>query len=473
MSALSITPDPASAANLRVRRATFSKCAGGLECATVKAPLDPSDPSGTNISIQVSRRKAAKKSQRIGVLVINPGGPGATAASAVRDAERYVSQAILDRFDLVGVDPRGTAKSTKIGCAVPSVPISQVAKFVTAEDVKKVRDQYAKIGELCLASAKNLLPHINTTTNAHDLEAVRIALGEKRISFLGMSYGTYVGAVYQSLFPDHTRSMVLDSALDPTRFGVNQFLDPVSAAETALDDFLTACSNGSLEPCAFNDGSDLKERFNAVRKKAAEVQSEKDLGATNFDLGVASLIGLRRSGWPVLATALSELAADRKPTFALEPEDTSPTSTEDRTPLGGFSSGTNIATNCRDGILPLDESAFGEILGLLPTIGPRFTGTSGSFGSVLTCVDWPFGPAPQTALASGGATTLVAGNRWDLTTPVVWSKSVASQLGAAFVQRNGGGHVASDKSACIREITAKFFIDGTIPLPDTSCPFND
>jgi pimeloyl-ACP methyl ester carboxylesterase len=472
MSALSITPDPASAATLRVRRAAFSKCAGGLECAMVKVPLDPSNPTGSKISIQISRRKAAKKSQRIGVLVINPGGPGATAASAVRDAERYVSQSVLDRFDLVGVDPRGTAKSTKIGCAVPSVPISQVAKFVTAEDAKKVQEQYAKIGEICLESANDLLPYINTTTNAHDLEAVRIALGENRISFLGMSYGTYVGAVYQSLFPDHTRSMVLDSALDPTRFGVSQFLDPVSAAETALDDFLAACTNGSLEPCAFNDGSDLKERFNTVRKKAAE-GSEKDLGATNFDLGVASLIGLRRAGWPVLATALSELAADRKPTFALRPEDSSPTSTEDRSTLGGFSSGTNIATNCRDGILPMDESAFQELLDSLPAIGPRFTGTNSSFGSVLTCVDWPFGPVPQTALASGAASTLVVGNRWDLTTPVTWSKSVASQLGAAFIQRNGGGHVASDKSACIREITAKFFIDGAIPSPDTSCPFND
>lgn len=470
---LPLHTNSASAATTSVPKASFSKCAATLQCATVKVPLDPSDPSGSKISIHVTRRKAPKKTQRIGVLIVNPGGPGASTSSILKDAERFVSPAILERFDLVGVDPRGTIKSTKIGCAVPAVPISQATDLVSRNDVAKVRDLYAKVAASCFKSGKKILPHINTTTNAHDLEVVRKALGEKQLSFFGMSYGTYVGAVYQSLFPERTRSMVLDSALDPTRFGVNQLLDPVAAAEVALDDFLAACGDGSLNPCAFNDGTDLKERFLAVRKKAADLKPEMEAGITTFDLGVASLVGYRRAGWPKLAVALADVASDREPNFSLSLDGAEPVAAEDRAPIGGFSSGTNIATNCRDGILPLDDSAFEEVLGALPTVGPRFAGTSGSFGSVLTCIDWPLGPVPQTTLTPTAVPILVIGNRWDLTTPITWSKSVASQVNASFVQRNGGGHVASDKSACIRDITAKFLIDAEIPAIDTSCSYND
>jgi hypothetical protein len=249
-------------------------------------------------------------------------------------------------------------------------------------------------------------------------------------------------------------------------------LDPIAATERALDGFLDECASGRLTPCAFNDGTDLRAKYLAVRE--AYVKSSRfsrPNAERTFDENIAGFIGYPRNGWPVLGRALEELAKTGSGVFRVLPGDNQSISDSERlTSLDAFSDATNLAINCRDGILPRDPAADQQVRDGVPLVGPRFSGLIASSAAADSCVNWaapvtpqlPLGPQPKAA-------TLVIGNTFDLTTPYVWSQGLATALQAPLLTRNGGGHVAVTKSACIREASARFLIDNIVPVVGTIC----
>ena len=458
---------PVAGAPMPPSSVEFTRCDAVVECAQLRVPLDPGSPAGEMISLHVSRRRATDPAKRRGVLFMNPGGPGSPAFDIVRSASVFLIPDVLARYDVVGVDPRGTERSTPIRCGGTAVgSLGSVPLDRSLPQADQVRARYGEIARSCELTEAKMIPFLDTPTNAADLDAVRVALGEERISFLGLSYGTYLGAVYQTRYPGHSARFVLDSAITPTRFGSSLLIDRAAAHETALDGFLEACATGRLKPCRFNDGTDLRAKYLGLR---ADVTAASPSGSRGFDSQVGELVGFPGSGWPILGRGLQELVTIGRANFNELPADD--VTREDREVYLGsdvFSEATNLAVNCRDGILPRNPEAFTEITSQISVVAPRFTGLAPTAAlASLTCPAWPAATLPVATFAPNGVATLVIANHFDLTTPLSWSQALATQLGAGVLLREGGGHVATDKSACVKLAVAHFLIDSP-PPPVTS-----
>jgi pimeloyl-ACP methyl ester carboxylesterase len=443
-----------------IATAVFAACPDSeLECARINVPSDYANPSGPQVSLFVSRRRATDPANRLGVLLVNPGGPGGPAYDTIRSSAQFLTPEVRARFDVIGVDPRGTQRSAPLVC--------DSSRAIRIGDIDGV-------ARSCAITDGAQLQVMDTETAARDMESVRVALGEERISYLGMSYGTYLGAVYRQLFSNRVGSMILDSAIDPTRFGENMLVDPVVATEKALDGFLDECSSGRLNPCLFNDGTDLRAKYLQVRKSFIDGFSRSAAASATrrFDGQVAELVGYPRNGWPILGRALQEVATTGSGNFRRIPTDSQSSDIgEEIELLDSFSTATNLAINCRDGILPRGAEADKAVRAEIGSVAPRFAGVAISRAvSADTCVNWSAPLIPLLPLtAQPQSPTLIIGNTFDLTTPYRWSEGLSASLAAPLLTRNGGGHVAVTKSACVQEAVARFLIDKTAPAPGTIC----
>ncbi|MFJ1790675.1 alpha/beta hydrolase [Kitasatospora griseola] len=205
----------------------------GFECAKVTVPLDYAAPAGRTIEIAISRVKAGSAKERRGVLLMNPGGPGNPGLTMPAEMEPLLSAEVRDRFDLIGFDPRGAGQSSPVGCDLTADERSfqhPYKESTFGKDVERARS----VADKCWAKAGDVLPHITTRNTARDMDVVRAVLGERRISYYGYSYGTYLGAVYTQMFPQRTDRVVLDSALDPSLAWRDSFRGWAPAAELAF-----------------------------------------------------------------------------------------------------------------------------------------------------------------------------------------------------------------------------------------------
>ncbi len=207
--------------------------AAGARCADVTVPLDYRQPDGRTITVAVSRLKA-DPARRRGVMLSNPGGPGAAGLNHGLLLRRVLSPDVVDRYDLIGMDPRGIGRSTAVGCGWPVGTMLRSAGVDRAGFDRTVALE-SDLARRCAEQSGDLLPYITTRNTARDMDVVRGALGERRISYLGVSYGTYLGAVYAQMFPQRTDRLVLDSAVDPRRYGVGMIQDMGAPSEAALD----------------------------------------------------------------------------------------------------------------------------------------------------------------------------------------------------------------------------------------------
>jgi pimeloyl-ACP methyl ester carboxylesterase len=191
-------------------------------CATLQVPLDYRDPHGRSIDIVISRISTARPQLRRGILLSNPSGPGAQGIDFPSTLAAYAPPEVLDRYDLIGFDPRGVGYSTPVTCGLPPdgaydpypAPDGSIAGNIGAART---------VADACAAHSAGLLPHLTTANTARDMDRIRAALGEPTLSYYGVSYGTYLGEVYTTLFPQRSDRIVLDSAVDPRRVGYDQW----------------------------------------------------------------------------------------------------------------------------------------------------------------------------------------------------------------------------------------------------------
>ncbi|MFD7529885.1 alpha/beta hydrolase [Streptomyces sp. NPDC059849] len=204
-----------------------------FECAKVKVPLDYSDPGGRKIDLAISRIKADSAKERHGALLMNPGGPGVPGLTMPVEMEPLLPVEVRERFDLIGFDPRGVGQSSPIGCGLTGDEQTFHHPYnarTFPKDVARARS----VADKCWAKAGDVLPHITTRNTARDMDVVRAALGERKISYFGYSYGTYLGAVYTQMFPQRSDRFVLDSALDPALAWRGAFRGWSAGAELAF-----------------------------------------------------------------------------------------------------------------------------------------------------------------------------------------------------------------------------------------------
>ena len=213
----SSSPSP-SAATYQVPPAHWTDCGNGFLCAEIRVPRDYNVPSSGYLNLSIVRLPATDPKHRIGSIVVNPGGPGASGVDFVRqDAEAFFSTAMRKRFDIVGFDPRGVNASSPIRCIDNLDPLARLDPSPDdPAELKALVDSARSYAHQCGARNDATLPYLSTDAVARDLDLIREAIGEKQITYVGFSYGTLIGALYADLYPQHIRAMVLDGAIDPT-----------------------------------------------------------------------------------------------------------------------------------------------------------------------------------------------------------------------------------------------------------------
>ncbi|WP_328807562.1 alpha/beta hydrolase [Nonomuraea antri] len=436
-------------------------------------PLDHDNPQGEQIELAVTRLPAT--GDRISSLVINPGGPGGSGVEYAKAARLLFGDEVRERFDIVGFDPRGVGGSAPIDCLDDAELDAFLALDASPDSVQEqeaLAEGGRRFAQGCSARSGRLLAHVGTVDAARDLELLRQALGDQKLTYLGKSYGTFLGAVYADLFPGKVRALVLDGALDPAASRVRVNADQAVGVEGALRAYAADCL--TRDDCPFRsrtvDGA-LKEVSELLKR--ADAQPLPSEGGRKVTEALATLGVLTplydRNAWPELTETL-RLAMDGDGTLLLRNADQLMGRHED----GTYSSQTeaNMAVNCLDGPYPAEPSAFAKAAGDASSQAPRF----GPYvmWSSLPCASWPAKPTfiPGPLVAKGAAPILVIGTERDPATPYKWAEALAKQLEPGVLLRYvGDGHTAySTGSPCVDEAVDRYLLTGLPPKDGTICP---
>lgn len=468
------TPDSGSAAS----SIAWKDCDDGLQCATVRAPLDHAQPSGPKIDVAIARLPAADPSTRIGSLLINPGGPGASGVDFLRAIVEDPPKAWHDNFDIVGFDPRGTSDTIPVDCTDKPTSFTDLDPSPdTAAERTALYDAAKKFGADCKLKNNDILPFIDTISAAKDIDVIRAALDEETITYFGYSYGTQLGATYAGRFPERVRAFVLDGALDPSLSADDLVIEQAKGFESALNAFLADCA--SKPACAFKAtsgdlGATLDELLVSIDRKALPVVGDTRTVTEGIaTVGVASALYDKEFGWPLLADALAAAqAGDGAGLLQLADF------YNDRLEDGSYSNliETYFAITCLDQPFPTGVAGYEALLTKIVAAAPR-AGAGVAVGTNLPCAFWPV-PAkghPAPISASGAAPIVVVGTTNDPATPYTWAQSLADQLeSGVLLTRVGEGHTAYQQgSSCIDDALDKYIVTLDPPLHNTVCQQDD
>ncbi|MET9947572.1 alpha/beta hydrolase [Streptomyces sp. NPDC006341] len=435
----------------------------GFQCATVRVPLDYSRPGGRSISVAVNRLPAADKARRVGSLLTNPGGPGGSGLAYVYDSATDFSPAVRARYDIVGMDPRGVGKSSPVRCLTEEEG-ARLGK-TAGSDVRALGQGHAKG---CAARAGDLLPFVGTDNAARDLDVVRAVLGDEKLTYYGVSYGTLLGQFYAEQFPSRTGRMVLDSIVDPTVWPGDTAAES-AAFDTALGVFVQACLDRGN--CAMGRGraevtkkiDDLITRLNQQPLKTAD-----GAPVTGWDLA---------SGLNQTLFAEERWVPAQQALGAAFQGDTAPLAAYLHLVVGDGSQGASglggdLAVRClhlrtEQRTPEAAEEMAAEVDKTAPFFGPMMM-----FGR-YACTDWPAKPLPNAGRAlkaEGAPEILLVQNSFDAATPAQWARSVEGQLDRArLITNTSGGHGFYTQGPCTRKAVDDYLLGGAMPARGTVC----
>jgi pimeloyl-ACP methyl ester carboxylesterase len=449
----------------------WQPCDDGFECAVLPVPLDRDDPTRT-VDLAVTRRLTADPAMRLGSLVVNPGGPGASAVEFLQRAWQQVPEPVRARFDLVAYDPRGVGRSAAVRCASTAELDAYHALDPSPDDAQELQaylDGQLRFTQGCAARSGELLPHVSTDVAARDMDRLRASLGDERLTYLGYSYGTSLGASYLQQFPERVRAMVLDGGIDPSLTWDELVGGQARGFDAALAAFLADCE---ATRCAFRRAAegDLTAAFDrvaaAVEQAPLPASGGRTVGPGEFSLGVGAGLYSRATGWPALAQGLAEAASGTGRTL-LALSDAYLERTDD-----GYANlvAANFAVNCLDRPWPRETAPYLALAERLRADAPRFGPAIALSG--LGCGVWPVAATdtPVPVRAEGAAPVVVIGTTRDPATPYAWSQALADQLASGvLVTYEGDGHTVYRSGApdCVREPVNNYLVTGEAPAPLT------
>lgn len=465
--------DPAALAPFHNQKLSWTTCGGGFQCTKVKVPIDYTRPDAETFNLAVTRLRTTG-SKRIGSLLLNPGGPGASGVNYLKAAYSAITEPVRANYDLVSFDPRGVGKSKPIDC----VTDGQLDEFLSADVTMDDADDIAKWDAIakrfaagCDQRTGPLLAQVDTDNVARDLDVLRVVLGDETLHYLGYSYGTYIGARYAELFPDKVGRLVLDGAIDPGLSAVELSLAQAKGFEIAWDAFVRGCLKA--RDCQIGDkrgeiDTRLRGMLKAADRNPLRSRSGRQVTEAMATLGVVSAL-YSTSRWDFLRQSL--LAAYNGDGTGLLFLADAYLQRDDR---GGFPDNSNeaiYAVNC------LDRPYRGTPEEIAADV-PRFREASPLFGefiawSLLPCTYWPDQPdhLPGPVTAAGSAPIVVIGTTRDPATPYEWAKVLAGQLeNGIFVSHDGDGHtVYGDGNKCIDRLVEDYLINGEAPRYGVEC----
>jgi pimeloyl-ACP methyl ester carboxylesterase len=448
----------------------WKQCPSG-ECAMLPVPLDAAQPGGRQIDLALVRVPAGKPAERIGSLLVNPGGPGAPGADYAQQVASQLPQSITDRFDIVGWDPRGTGSSSPVDCGkkldylfnADSAP-DNAAERAALEAASR------RFAQACASRSGDLLGHIASIDTVHDMDRIRAALGDDKLTYAGFSYGTYLGALYAKEYPSRVRALVLDGAIDPA-IPVDQVaIQQAKGFDASLDAFLKDCAR--QKSCAFHQGGNPRAALDAFRARIEQSPMKSDngriLGPTQLDIALAAPLYAGAGGYHSLATALRDAeGGDPKALLGLFDN------YMDRSSDGTYSPEwpAFLAISCLDGP-DLQPAAADALLARAAEEAPYFGASNVGLG--FPCSFWPVPPINAVAgpvSAPGTPPIVVIGTTGDPVTPIAWAENLARELGnARLVTVNGTAHTSSlDGNPCLDAANSAYLVRLQAPRSGLHC----
>lgn len=458
----------------------WADCGGGFQCATAAVPRDYGRPRGPTMNIAVTRLPARNTAARIGSLFVNFGGPGGTAVDSLQAFGAFLFETLNERFDIVGFDPRGVGQSEgAVDCHVNQETQGVYAQpFTTPDRLRGFAARARNYVDACLRNTPETFRHATTANVARDMDALRAAVGDAKLSYIGFSYGTFLGATYAGLFPQNYRALVLDGGLDPDQY-INRPSDHLrqqtAAFERAIDRFFEACA-ANQQACHGFGGSDPHAAFDdlVARANASPLPATGDDPRAVDGDDILWVIGgsvYAKQAWSGLATALAA-AQNGDGTGIRQLANNS----YGRNPDGTYDPG-------------LDRYV------TLSAIEQRYTSTDVDTFVAMGNASWgmfdhaywntgyselPFALYPVRGqgvfrgpfrVAANSPTILVVGTTYDPATPYREAVRLASQLQSArLLTMQGDGHTAyGGNSACIDTAVDAYLNEGTLPAVGTNC----
>ena len=278
----------------------WQNCYGNFECSTLLAPVDYDKNTGDVFHLKIIRYNATDQRHKLGALVVNPGGPGASAFDYAYNAENIVSAAIREKYDIVGFDQRGVGQSDPIRCLTDKETDEMLAGPMitdTSENQRKMIENAKFFASKCKKAAGDRLTHLSTLDSAKDMELLRLALNQQKLNYLGKSYGTYLGTLYASLYPSKVGKMILDGAIDPSISIQEQNLAQAKGFELALNQFLSENNISKVS---------VANLFKKLRKQSLTTKSTRKLNDSLAILGVAIALYDDKIGWSKLSVAFRQ-----------------------------------------------------------------------------------------------------------------------------------------------------------------------
>ena len=468
-SATTINAVPYVPANFDWKACDDSASTTSVQCSTLEVPFDYNNPSGGSFTLYVKLLPAANPTLRIGSMMVNPGGPGFGGSSLADDASYYFSSDIIDHFDIIAWDPRGTGKSTPaVDCVddydqyfgIDSPPDSPEEKQALIDASQAFNDE-------CMDNSGEILPYISTQASATDMNSIRQALGEDKISYFGFSYGSELGATWATMFPQTVRAAVFDGAVDPHATSAQEGMAQAGGFEGQLTTFLAACSKNST--CEFYNGGKAEAAFDSLLLEldAKPLVVSKD--RTPVTQGVAFTAVAQAmysdSYWPQLEQALAD-AQNGDGAGLLKLYDDYYQRKDDGSygnELEAF-----LAISCLDDPGATSVKAVEDAVPNFVAAAPRL---GANFGYGYSCALWPVKPATKVDVTGKGAgPIIVVGTTGDPATPLESTRKMAAALEQGvllIVEANQ--HTGYGTNDCINNAVDSYLINLTVPVNETTC----
>ncbi|MGP4003410.1 alpha/beta hydrolase [Streptomyces sp. 8N706] len=450
--------------------------ADDFECATMKAPLDYADPGAEDVKLAVSRVKATGPGRRLGSLLVNPGGPGGSAIGYLQSYAGIGYPApVRARYDIVAMDPRGVARSEPVTCLSDKEMDAYTQVDQTPDDPDEVEglvEAFKKFADGCRNRSGDVLGHVSTIESARDMDILRGVLGDRKLAYVGASYGTYLGATYAGLYPSRAGRLVLDGAMDPSLPALRMNRDQTAGFDTAFTAFAEDCVRRDDCPLGTRSeqeaGRRLQDFFRKLDADPVPTGQDRDLGEALATTGVIAAM-YDEGAWAQLRNALrSAMDGDGAGLLGLAD------AYYERDSGGSYANlmFANPAVNCLD--LPPSFGGPDDVRRELPSFRKASTVFGTGFAwAAMNCTYWPVGAtgAPRRIEAKGADPIVVVGTTRDPATPYGWAQGLAGQLSSAsLLTYEGDGHTAYGRgSDCVDTAINTYLLEGRAPEKGKKC----
>ncbi len=445
------------------------------DCGRIAVPVDYDKPDGDLIDLALIRFPAT--GDKIGSLVINPGGPGESGIEAAIGVVETLPEKVRERFDLVGFDPRGVGSSTPALWCNSDADNDEMRADPTVEYTQKgvdhIESETKKFVQRCVDKmGKDFLANVGTANVAKDLDQIRAALGDDKLTYLGYSYGTRIGSAYAEEFPQNVRAMILDGAVDPNADPIEADIKQAKAFQEAFDDYAADCAKDPSCPLGTDPAKSVDVYKSLVDPLVEHPAKTKDpRGLSYSDAIVGTIMALYSPNlWTHLTTGLTELQNGRGDTMLALAD-----MYMRRDAQGHYTNATDarIAVNCVDEPAVTDRAKVVDEDRRMREVAPfmsygEFTGLA----PMPTCAFWPVPPTsePHEVSVKDLPPPVIVSTTGDPATPYQAGVDLAKQLGGGLLTFDGTQHtVVFQGNACVDKVAADYLIDGTMPPPGATC----